>query len=602
MTAADIAGGLQSRRSTLAGMPITPADLARLAAAGIPPEVARQAQLRRVTSQEGGALVGRNGAGDYSGIAFPYFLPGSDQVRDYRLRLDHPPMEYKDGKPHERQKYLASPGRGNMLYFVPGTPAEWTQITALSLVITEGEKKTLALWSLAHHGLGDATEFPRFLPIGLSGVWNWRATVGKTTGADGDRRDVKGPIVDLDRLAWKGRPATIIFDANVHTNDSVAAARHELAKELTRRGAKVQYLDLPTVNGVNGIDDLVGVWGPERVLELFAGTRPWRKESQARPIVMSADELMRAKIEVPGMLVEHMLAKHGANLICGAQRSNKTLLMAQAAIAVAAGRTMLDCYRVTASGPVLFVEQDDPGGMASFQQILCRSLIPTQGIPLYPAFKVPFSFGPEFFLWLESEIKQKGLVMAVLDSYTALRPTRRGGADLVKLERDELATLDELAKRNCCCLAIIHHESQGTKRNAVHWSDRAGGTFALTAATEMMVHICRFPELDSDAPERLVRTRGRHDSGVEFVMRFRLDTLDHEFVLEGPAAEVYPLLAQLRREFGGQVITPRLLVEVTGVARATAHRQIERLFRAGVLDKRGYGEYVLRPRDSSVPI
>jgi hypothetical protein len=291
MTAADIAGGLQSRRLPLSGMPITEADLARLAAAGIPPEVAQQAQLRRITSQEGGVLVGRNGAGDYLGIAFPYFLPGSDQVRDYRLRLDHPAVEYKDdGKPHERQKYLAPPGRGNMLYFR----------SRYARLITEGEKKTLALWALAHHSLGDAAELPRFLAIGLSGVWNWRATVGKTTGPEGDRRSVKGPIVDLDRIAWRTRTVVIVFDA---TNDSVGAARHELAKELARRGAKVHYLDLPEVEGVNGIDDLMGAWGPERVLELFGRTRPWKKEAHAAPIVMSADELIDKRIEALSRVV-----------------------------------------------------------------------------------------------------------------------------------------------------------------------------------------------------------------------------------------------------------------------------------------------------------
>jgi hypothetical protein len=34
-------------------------------------------------------LVGRKG-GDYSGIAIPYFHPGSEREHDYRLRRDHP--------------------------------------------------------------------------------------------------------------------------------------------------------------------------------------------------------------------------------------------------------------------------------------------------------------------------------------------------------------------------------------------------------------------------------------------------------------------------------------------------------------------------------
>jgi hypothetical protein len=49
----------------------------------------------------------------------------------------------------------------------------------LPLIITEGEFKTLALWRLANWNHG---ERPRFLPVGVSGVYNWRGTVGKTTG------------------------------------------------------------------------------------------------------------------------------------------------------------------------------------------------------------------------------------------------------------------------------------------------------------------------------------------------------------------------------------------------------------------------------------
>jgi hypothetical protein len=33
-------------------------------------------------------------------------------------------VEYKDGKPKECGKYLAPPGRKNMIYFVPGLPPE----------------------------------------------------------------------------------------------------------------------------------------------------------------------------------------------------------------------------------------------------------------------------------------------------------------------------------------------------------------------------------------------------------------------------------------------------------------------------------------------
>ena len=78
------------------GHDLTPADLGTLETRWIDPDLARRAGLRRVDSLTGAEIVGRKG-GDYSGIAIPYFHPGSERVRDYRLRRDHPDMEYNPG-------------------------------------------------------------------------------------------------------------------------------------------------------------------------------------------------------------------------------------------------------------------------------------------------------------------------------------------------------------------------------------------------------------------------------------------------------------------------------------------------------------------------
>jgi hypothetical protein len=96
-----------------------------------------------------------------------------------------------------------------MLYFAPGTSEMQLRNADLPVMITEGEFKTLALSRLANWA---GAEPPRFLPVGLSGVYNWRGTVGKTTGPDGSRFVVKGPIPDLERIAWKGRRAIIAYD------------------------------------------------------------------------------------------------------------------------------------------------------------------------------------------------------------------------------------------------------------------------------------------------------------------------------------------------------------------------------------------------------
>ena len=106
-------------------------------------------------------MVGRKGA-NYSGIVIPYFHPGSDNVREYRLRRDHPDLEYDaGGNLKAKQKYLTPPGRPNMLYLPPGVPRLHLRDPAMPIMITEGEFKTLALWRAANHG---AASRPRFLP------------------------------------------------------------------------------------------------------------------------------------------------------------------------------------------------------------------------------------------------------------------------------------------------------------------------------------------------------------------------------------------------------------------------------------------------------
>ncbi len=237
------------------GEPLTDKDIESLAASFITKQIAEHAGLRRVSDEEGAALVGRRRSGEtsYTGVIFPYFLPGNDNPREYRLRRDEPDLERKaDGSLTERGKYLSPPVRGNMLYFARDTTGAQLRDSAIPVVFVEGEKKTLALSRVA-------TLAPRkFIPIGLSGVWNFRGVVGKTQGPGGERRDVKGMLSDFDLIELADRQAFILFDTNVRTNESVAAARMQFARALTERGAKVFFADIPEDFTGNGIDDLLG--------------------------------------------------------------------------------------------------------------------------------------------------------------------------------------------------------------------------------------------------------------------------------------------------------------------------------------------------------
>jgi hypothetical protein len=282
---------------------LTASDLLHFAHSFIMPEIIEAAAIFRVADLEGAEMVGgkRSAYKDFAGIAFPYFLPEQSDPREYRLRLDNPELELKaDGTTKEKRKYLSPPGRGNMIYFPPNCLSDYLVDVPLPIVFSEGEKKALALHRASRHGLNDTAGKPRFLPLGLSGVWNFRGRVGTTTKADGGRQDVKGLITDFQLVEWKNRKVTILFDANVSTNENVKFARLTLAKELRALGADVFLADCPEIEGCNGIDDVLGKIEREKstdaavnlcfeILDAAAHKAKKEKISQANQILCLAE-------------------------------------------------------------------------------------------------------------------------------------------------------------------------------------------------------------------------------------------------------------------------------------------------------------------------
>jgi hypothetical protein len=309
-------------------LPLTQADYDAFARCGISRETAEAAGIFRVDSAEGARIVGRRaGSGDYRGLVFPYFLPGEKGPREYRLRLDNPPFEMApDGTRKPKGKYLSPPGARPMLYFLPQCSPEWLRDATLPLLITEGEKKTLALHDLGWHALGDAAERPRWLAIGLAGVWNWRGTVGRELTPDGSHAPVKGAIKDLDLISSKGRRVVIVFDQNVRSNPHVQAARWELTRELRRRGARVSWFHWPrgVPEGVNGIDDAIGALGRDRVLELLTSDgavreAPERLQDAPHDFEVLGFDHYRLSIPSAGIVIDlDRLRWEGGDLHCEA--------------------------------------------------------------------------------------------------------------------------------------------------------------------------------------------------------------------------------------------------------------------------------------------
>src|SRR5262249_39716087 len=93
-------------------------DFASLEQSYIDRSMAEAAGIFRVDSFKGAEIVGKPNSSysDYSGLVFPYRLPESTDVREYRLRRDNPDLERQNGSGSlkEKGKYLSPPGAGNM--------------------------------------------------------------------------------------------------------------------------------------------------------------------------------------------------------------------------------------------------------------------------------------------------------------------------------------------------------------------------------------------------------------------------------------------------------------------------------------------------------
>jgi hypothetical protein len=309
------------------------------------------------------------------------------------------------------------------------------------------------------------------------------------------------------------------------------------------------------------------------------------------PAVLTVSEILARNHLRPDELVEGIMPTRGATQIVGGPKTGKTILAFQICDAVARGQALFDKYRVK-QGPAMLIEQDDPAGAESVKELISRSSmsVSLDDVPFYLVTNVPFALGPDFLNWLQAEILKLKLKLVVIDSYTAIRGLRKGN-DIVKIEQTDMRLFDELGKATNCLILLIHHGSKGSI--SLDWTQQAAGTFAMSAAVESLIHISRFGELDSNAAERLVRIRGRHLRGTEFVLRFREATLDYEHMLESPAAALYPLITQLRGEFGAASFSPKEVLQLTGLAPATVHRHLNRLYHGGVVKRVRFGEWQL---------
>lgn len=197
---------------------------------------------------------------------FPYFdEKGKKQFSNFKLNPATDGVRYLHPKGTPAKPYIL--------------PSVWIakNKTNIPIWFTEGEKKALIL-----------AQYGRY-PIGLTGVWNFRA------GKDSKETDNKFLWDDLKNFDLRGRTAYLAFDSDLWINPQVRYALYELAIKLYAGGAIVK---IATWKGPKGIDDYLVVQpNPLQVLENLE-----EKATQLEkfPEPGHLDEVIRAMASVEG--------------------------------------------------------------------------------------------------------------------------------------------------------------------------------------------------------------------------------------------------------------------------------------------------------------
>jgi AAA domain/Domain of unknown function (DUF3854) len=437
-------------------------DLEVFARFGVCPSLLSAAHVRRVTDPEA-RKYGITGAGDMSGIIFPYFDLSSGHRITARLRRDHPDTN-GDGK--AERKYLAPFGDNRHLYFAPGS-AELLSDVSVPAVIVESEKSVLALMAFAERTRSN------LLPIGTGGCWGWRGKTGIEAGPNGEREELRGPLPDFELVTWLRRRAVILFDANARSNRKVQAAREALADTLAERGARVHFVDLPAVSTINGPDDFLGVRGDGELLALMGSARPY----QVVPGVMASD----VKPERVEWLWPGRIPLRKTTNFEGDPGEGKSTLALDIAARVTRGIEMPDGGpRIEPSGAVIVSLEDGAADTiiprliaagADLSRVrIIQTITGADGFERTPTL-------PGDLSKIENAIRDVEALLLVLDPLVGMLSAETDSFRDQDIRR-ALAPINPMAERTGVAVIAIRHLNKSSNRNPKY---RGGGSIGIIA-------------------------------------------------------------------------------------------------------------------------
>ena len=191
--------------------------LADLRRSGLTDQTIADNKLRSVVNRsEIVEIIGWDPGDIGPALAFRFRYPDGSFNGFQRIKPDRP---RPGGGKYEQPLHA-----GSRAYFTIKA-CEAIQTSGAMLLLTEGEKKSLAI---AQCG---------YAAIGLTGVWNWQEA--RKTGPGGKKVGPRVLIPDLAAIDWKGRQVLILFDTDETRKPAVNQAAAELAQVLSEYGADV---------------------------------------------------------------------------------------------------------------------------------------------------------------------------------------------------------------------------------------------------------------------------------------------------------------------------------------------------------------------------
>lgn len=280
--------------------------LEELRTSGLSDGTIRAARLYSATNDTATLLIGFGRSG---GLAFPYLHTANDGKEPFtRIKFDKPDAKGK--------RYAQAKGSGNRLYIPPMPDPAALKNPGVTLYITEGEKKSL---KAVQEGLPC---------VSVSGVDSWRSKVsGKSQ-----------PIADLDLIEWKGRQVFLVYDSDIIGKERVRYAEYELAKELSRRGAKVEAIRLP--GGPNGekvgLDDYLCTHSVESFCQIEPIPIVHPETIPATlPLHEPLDAFLTREIKgAPSLVGDGLIVEKGLHTLIAPTKKGKTIFGVQFALTI----------------------------------------------------------------------------------------------------------------------------------------------------------------------------------------------------------------------------------------------------------------------------